>query len=338
MPETDQRQGPTDQPANNHLLDTVLATEYNDIIRIAAQLCHTPESSIALVDEDHCWYPLVEDDLPEIDPEAHLACAQSIRGGEAVVIPDTHQDERFSQLDVVTHAPYVRFYAGVPLLDPQGQLLGTFSVVDHQPQAFDKHQKLALEALGRQVVSLVESRRHNQLLESRRLEGVEEEESQPAMSDELTQLFSIDYLKEELVDEIQRSRRYQLPLSVLLLDLDHFQMINDQFGYKEGNLVLKLLSRQVVGNTRDTDTVGRYGGDEFVIVLPCTTLDTALQLAERLRQGIEQQAFHNHQLTVSIGVTQLLEEMANPAALFAAAEQALYRAKMSGRNCIKYTL
>lgn len=315
----------------------------HDLVLIAAQLCQTPVSGIMLLDEDYSNSLLTSDEETNDVSREHSICARAIEGSLSLVIEDTHQHKRFAKLNIVTRSPYVRFYAGFPLYDSQGHHLGLLSVIDDKPHHFTPQQQQAVESLARQIGSLVE---HHQLTEESE-ELDEGETGSPGVAspggqtggiiDELTQVFNMQYLQQDLVEEIQRARRYQLPLALMLLDIDMFQGINDDFGYKEGNRVLQLLARQIVSNTRDTDTVARYGGDEFVIILPCTALETALMLAERLRWSISQQAFHAHYVTVSTGVTQLTDESPNAPALLEAAEQALYQAKRSGRNCVEYS-
>ncbi|MDP1784823.1 MAG: GGDEF domain-containing protein, partial [Sulfuricurvum sp.] len=130
------------------------------------------------------------------------------------------------------------------------------------------------------------------------------------------------------------SRRYERPLSVLLLDIDHFKLINDRFGHLIGDEVLKAFSALLSKQIRDSDVVARWGGEEFVILLPDTSLSSAIKMAEALRQRIEVNVFETvKNLTCSIGVAEFnpVEEADD---LLQRADEKLYGAKNGGRNRI----
>ncbi len=132
-----------------------------------------------------------------------------------------------------------------------------------------------------------------------------------------------------------KSRRYQVPLSMLFLDLDNFKIINDTLGHLQGDQVLKTLADYLRRGMRQADVVCRYGGEEFVVLLPETGLEQALRLAERLRHHISRMAIplpgRDLYVTVSIGAAVLTPHM-DGEALVAAADAAMYRAKQAGRN------
>ena len=142
-----------------------------------------------------------------------------------------------------------------------------------------------------------------------------------------------------LVEEITRSLRYKLPLSLLLLDIDHFKRVNDRFGHLIGDKVLISIGKTLQDNTRKSDIAARYGGEELVLVLPNTAEKEAVTFAERLRRILEQIPYAKANIdtdefrcTVSIGVTSLGEESCSPTDLLHKADVALYHAKRTGRN------
>ena len=134
---------------------------------------------------------------------------------------------------------------------------------------------------------------------------------------------------------MEQSRRYQTPLALLFLDLDNFKIINDALGHSQGDVVLKTLADYLRAALRHADVVCRYGGEEFVALLPKTPVDQAMKLAERLRQKISRMTIplpeQDVQFTVSIGVAGLMPEM-DGEALVEAADAAMYRAKKAGKN------
>jgi diguanylate cyclase (GGDEF)-like protein len=151
--------------------------------------------------------------------------------------------------------------------------------------------------------------------------------------DALTGLTNRRWLDEVLLLELERSQRYGAPLSVIMADLDHFKAVNDSFGHAVGDQVLKAASDALKGAARMTDVVGRYGGEEFLVLLPNTALKQALVLAERLRAGLRQMpvTFRSEPVTGSFGVTQraLGDTIAS---LVDRADEALYEAKHAGRD------
>ena len=159
-------------------------------------------------------------------------------------------------------------------------------------------------------------------------------------TDPLTQLLNRRALHLQLATEVDRVRRYNAPLSVLMIDVDGFKGVNDTYGHHAGDLVLIELAVVLGRAARSVDTVARYGGDEFVIALPETGEAGAIAFAERLRDKIESHPFEIGQpapfhLTVSIGVADFPEPQVETAEdLLECADRALYRAKAAGRNLV----
>ena len=154
-------------------------------------------------------------------------------------------------------------------------------------------------------------------------------------TDGLTGAANRRYWEESLHREFLRARRYQQPLSLLMLDLDHFKRINDNFGHKMGDTVLISVVNCIRPLLRDNDLLGRYGGEEFGLLLPQTTLEGALEVAERLRKAVEALRFAAQpelRVSLSIGVQTLSGQHQQPEQLVNQADMALYQAKRQGRN------
>ena len=161
------------------------------------------------------------------------------------------------------------------------------------------------------------------------------------LTDPLTGIFNRRYLDRRLHEEAAVARRYGRPLSVMLLDIDHFKRINDGYGHQIGDHVLSALVEVVAGVLRESDIFARYGGEEFMIIAPHTPQLRATDLAERLRKCIEAHQFKltnergedlDIRLTVSIGVASFSDEIADMDKLVHAADENMYRAKHEGRN------
>lgn len=161
-----------------------------------------------------------------------------------------------------------------------------------------------------------------------------------SLMDELTNVYNRRYLWNRLQEEFARFLRTKQPLSFLLLDIDHFKLINDQYGHLAGDFVLKELCQFISSVLRKYDIIGRYGGEEFGLILPNTTLDSSVPVAERIRMKVEKYPFTFEQqklpITVSIGVAGLTQEIENIEKLINNADEGLYKAKEKGRNCVCY--
>lgn len=158
-----------------------------------------------------------------------------------------------------------------------------------------------------------------------------EEQASEARIDALTGLANRRALEEILAAEISRAHRFTHQLAVVLLDLDRFKEINDNFGHAAGDVMLRAVSRLLTSLARQGDTVARWGGEEFVVVLPETDLAGAQRFAERLRRTIEAHKVGDMQTSASCGVATMLPED-TVEELLGAADQALYQAKSNGRN------
>jgi two-component system cell cycle response regulator len=157
--------------------------------------------------------------------------------------------------------------------------------------------------------------------------------------DALTETHNKRSLFQFLEYELARSERHQRPLSMVMIDIDHFKALNDRLGHLAGDATLRELASCVRGQVRKVDLFARYGGEEFALVLPETTRDGALLCAEQVRQRVESHPFHfeneTHKATISLGVAATLGEAAlTPATFIAEADANLYRAKHQGRNIV----
>ncbi|MDD4879849.1 MAG: sensor domain-containing diguanylate cyclase [Candidatus Omnitrophica bacterium] len=157
-----------------------------------------------------------------------------------------------------------------------------------------------------------------------------------AITDGLTGIYVRRHFIERLNEEVARSKRHSLKLSLLMIDLDHFKQCNDTYGHLVGDIVLKEISRIMKEYVRQVDLIGRYGGEEFVIALPDTDKNSALNVADRIRMSVEKHKFRAYDetilMTISIGVATFPENGEDVVTLIDRADQALYKAKEEGRN------
>jgi diguanylate cyclase (GGDEF)-like protein len=157
-----------------------------------------------------------------------------------------------------------------------------------------------------------------------------------SITDDLTGVYNRRFLSLKLTDEFYKSKRYNHTFSVMMADIDNFKQINDTFGHHAGDVVIKEIAKTLQREKRLSDIVGRYGGEEFVVVMPHIGADDAFPMAERIRKSIEAHAFgsiigHKH-VTVSIGIASIGDPMAEADDLLRLADEALYKAKSGGKN------
>lgn len=157
-----------------------------------------------------------------------------------------------------------------------------------------------------------------------------------AITDELTKIDNRRYLLEQFEVEFQRARRSKNPLSLIMLDIDHFKRINDTFGHLFGDYVLKTIVARIKANTREYDLLGRIGGEEFLIVSPYSTVEDTMKIAERIRNNVKGEKIvgmgKELTVTISAGVTMLKEQDVDINALLMRVDEALYKAKQEGRD------
>jgi two-component system, cell cycle response regulator len=157
--------------------------------------------------------------------------------------------------------------------------------------------------------------------------------------DGLTQVFNKRYFLEALGREMARAQRYSRPLSILMFDIDHFKRVNDTYGHLAGDYVLQSLARVISTRARREEIFARYGGEEFVILLPETQKEGAMELAEQLRKRVASHLFvfegEEIPVTVSIGVSTIVNENVPENEFVRRADEKLYLAKSEGRNCVR---
>lgn len=203
-------------------------------------------------------------------------------------------------------------------------------------QALDKYQQTeqSQQQLSQQLNSLGEKLKLMETEAEKNRVNLEQQRHR-ALHDPLTELPNREAYKERAQAEIQRWQRYGRPLSIAVVDIDHFKKINDNYGHQTGDRVIKVIGRSIAKRLREVDFFCRYGGEEFVALLPETEGEAALAVMEKIREAIAKASFNYKEqplnISVSIGVTELRQGDTLEQA-FERADQALYAAKNAGRN------
>jgi diguanylate cyclase (GGDEF)-like protein len=214
-----------------------------------------------------------------------------------------------------------------------------------------KHKRRLSEALGRKVAFRVAaldflSARSPHLRQARLIARPEFESLLSFVNiDEVTRVYNRRYFNDELAREVQRARRYGGSLSLLIIDLDDFKRLNDSFGHQEGDTALRKIGRLLRENTRQSDSVCRFGGDEFGVLLPETGHEHAANLAERIRRAVPRLALERSEggdvlargLTVSVGGATYPDDCDEAEELVALADQMCLDAKRAGKDRVLMT-
>jgi diguanylate cyclase (GGDEF)-like protein/PAS domain S-box-containing protein len=218
-----------------------------------------------------------------------------------------------------------RSWLGVPLLADE-ELIGLLAVTSYAPNAFDESDQLLMEQISQQAALSIQNARHY------------EEANKQAKLDSLTGVSNHKHLIETLYQDTEKALTAMMPLSLIMLDIDHFKIYNDTYGHIIGDEVLRLTVQAIQSHIKKTDTVGRWGGEEFGIVLPNATITQANMVANRIRRTLSELPLSDVEgqtlpkPTISQGIATIPDHTTSADELVIIADRALYRAKARGRD------
>lgn len=319
------------------ILDTPTDGAFEDICRVASTIFDVPIAIISLVDADRVWFGASTglQGIKEIGRGPGL-CASAILSDDVYLANDLREDPNSLSNSLVASENGFRFYAAAPLRSANGFNLGTMCVIDFKPREFSEADRLLLESLARMVMAQMEQR-----LASRQIallaREVDEKNRQLeflANHDSLTGLKNRAKIETVLDTALAK---WELPtkVAVMMIDVDFFKNINDTYGHQAGDSVLREVSTRLKDAIRKQDDIGRFGGEEFLIVAPEISSEDATKLAERVRCAIFSEPFDIEgtkiKVSVSIGLC-VISEKKEPSAYLRLSDAALYASKSAGRN------
>lgn len=294
-----------------------------DITELACYICDAPVAMVTRADETELnLIAKVGFSAASVSVKESF-CVYAMETPDAVmVVPDATLDHRFSANPMVVTGPGYRFYAGSPLIDPEGEVIGTICVFDYVPKQLNQRQISCLQALSRQVIAMLE------------LKKIGEQLHKTSMTDALTGVNNRRAFDLRFEAEFARWQRTGQSFVLALIDIDHFKSFNDSFGHAAGDQALSQVAALFLRHSRNYDFFARYGGEEFVLILPGTDTASAYKTLEKLRLVIANHEWPLRQLTVSIGLASV-DAFNDKKQLIEAADKVLYKAKTQGRNQTK---
>jgi diguanylate cyclase (GGDEF)-like protein len=318
------------------LLDTPDEPEFDELVATAAAICGTPMSLITLVDESRQWFKAVYGITQRETSREVSFCHHAIQQNDVMMVEDAHLDSRFSNNPEVTGGLRIRFYAGVTICEPGGQPVGTLCVLDHVARHLSEEKVAALRVLGQKANARL-ALREQRLTLQRALAATKEANVRlmaMATTDPLTGLSNRRAFLDRLMVVFAEARRHSRPLSVVMLDIDNFKCWNDRHGHDVGDEILVRFANVLKNAVRITDMVVRYGGEEFVVLLPETDEGDAMTLTRRILASIRNAAWPHGAVTASVGCASLHPDVSHGTHLVTQADEALYTAKQSGKDRI----
>ncbi|NMB76575.1 MAG: sensor domain-containing diguanylate cyclase [Myxococcales bacterium] len=304
------------------------------IMQKISELLRPNNWSLLLLDEDQkeLAFEIAVGEGADKLKDIRLKVGQGVAGcvardGKPLLVRNAQTDPRFcSSVDQVTNFNTQALLA-VPL-SFRNRVLGVIELVNNRPDSFSESDLRLLNSLADFAAIAIENARNFQRVQ------------ELTVKDDVTNLYNSRFLHEALHQEFERSKRYQLTFGVVFFDLDRFKLVNDQHGHLCGSRLLKEVGDLLKANLRTVDIPTRYGGDEFVIILPQTNKEQALHVTRRLRLALNEAVFLRDRnleirVTASFGLANFPDDAQNPDDILRLADEAMYRVKESSRDGIE---
>ncbi len=319
------------------ILYTPLESRFDRITRTICRLFYMPIAYISLIDKDTQWIKSVQGLDIINSPRNTSICAHTLLVDEYIICEDLSKDDRFKDNPFVTSGLKLRFYAGFTLKS-RGQNVGTLCLVDDKPRSFNQEDIATM----RDMVSWAQTEVNLTQLSEVQVQLLSEldQAQHEAKTDGLTGLWNQAAIKDVLQRAHHRHLLTQQPYSIMMIDIDNFKDINDTHGHPFGDQIIQSIAETLNTSLRPSDAIGRYGGDEFLVILENCPYVRAEELSRRILT-------QNHSLTfiskgeevncsISIGLAATDKiDFDSPESLLEQADQSLYQAKNSGRNCAR---
>ncbi|MGH7274899.1 MAG: sensor domain-containing diguanylate cyclase [Nitrospiria bacterium] len=312
--------------------------EFKKVLKIimekAQKLIKCEDWSLLLLDEatEELYFEMAKEKKAKEVMNRRIKLGEGIAGwvakkGTPQIVADASKDPRFNKSIERRNYTHARSILCVPIINKR-RTIGVLEMVDKvNGEPFEeKDLDLLIKLVDQAAIAIERSHLYQKMADL-------------AITDDLTKLFNFRHLDQTLDFEIRRCQRYGSAVSLIFLDMDYFKLVNDRHGHLMGSKVLIEVAQILTNNLRDIDIIARYGGDEFVVVLPETSVDTTYRISQRIQQSIRDHDFLSEEglkikLSASFGIAGYPVHAKNKKDLILLADQAMYQAKYGGRDRI----
>jgi diguanylate cyclase (GGDEF)-like protein len=306
---------------------------YRAILMKTAELAGAEQASLMIFDEaaQELSIKCVKGLNEKIVQNLRVKPGQGIAGlvfetGRSLLVKNVDHDPRFTERQRARYK--TKSLICVPLRIDQRKI-GVINLTDKTGDGFDENDLKLVESVASHASVALDRTDYYKMSEDLR---------KISITDSLTDLYNRRFFQDRINEEIERSRRHGLPVSLIMLDIDNFKQYNDTYGHLAGDEALRLTAATIKNSVRNIDRVARYGGEEFAVILPMTEIAAARDIAERIRSGVAGRYFPDDalratvKLTASLGIASFPQHADNLFDLVGNADKALYIAKLNGKN------
>ncbi len=310
---------------------TPIEDRFERITRLARRALDVPVAAVTAVNLQGQWFKSVSGwDITELRLDQSL-CEQTVLRGKRVIVPDLARNAQYSVHPFVTGAPGFRFYAGIPLVNARGTVVGTFCVMDTSPRRLDRSDRLILSDLA----EFAQRELQTSALHAAQTELVAKLSAarRQALLDPLTRTWNRRGGSLLLEAGLALAKKNETTLAVLIVDIDNFKAVNDTFGHAAGDRALRVVAGELLAGVRHNDGVCRFGGDEFFVVFVDISSTEVAEIVRRVSRRIRRAAVRTGdgrtaRISVCAGLKYVSSaETITADAVLAAADEALYRNK-----------
>lgn len=319
------------------VLDTPINPIFERITRITKQIFGVPVVAISIIDSERQWFKSTQGmNVCENDLSTSF-CSHTILQNDVFVVPDSLKDERFFDNPCVYNDPHARFYAGCPVKSADGYNIGTLCIIDSRPRDLTQEEKDSLRDIAILVQDELQKYHHSYT----HLQVIKEldQAKRAKLIDPLTGAWNRAGMELNLSESIKEAKEHKHNLVIGLYDIDNFKKVNDTYGHNAGDMVIREVCKTMVMSLDEEDIVGRWGGEEFVIILKTTSdYSDVLRKIDNGRAQVNMQPiiFDDKKIPVSITIGLKIFDYNDAektlTELISQADSALYIGKNSGKN------